>query len=416
MKIRLVLLSFLIALTSYSQDEEEITVIKELYAGWNLIGFYGDIPMAVDSALSQIWEKVEVVKNLEGYYLVGQEPFLNSLDTMKQGEGYLVKVSNNCQLQWSVLRYNYPPIEPYALLPINGADNVDTSFYLRWRSIDHERETLTYTVFFDGNNPPETEIQNELVIDSLLIENLDHDFTYYWQIIVQDEYGHEVESEIFSFITNVGNECSLVDVDGNTYPCVQIGEQVWMAQDLKVTHYPDGTEVSYSIIDTTGTGYLDYSEEYFGLIYSWSNATRGMNSEGDSINIQGICPDGWHIPNETEWDELFTYTYNNAFTDHYARELMCEWGWQTLANSGMGEIVQEYQNQTGFSSLPSYIGSNGGNAVMYWSSTLCSDTDRCFDSTDNEAVSFMMDAYFGDAFSDQIPIYDYEYYVRCIKD
>lgn len=402
MKIKLLLFTLFLALTCYPQDGEEITIIKELDSGWNLIGYHGSVPMIVDSALSSIWDKLEVVKNLEGYYLMGQDNFLNSLDTMKLGEGYWVKVSDNCQLRWSVLRHNYPPTEPIAIFPLNGAVNVDTSFFLRWSSSDHETEMLTYTILLDGNNPPETELVSSSVQDSLSVSNLEYDSTYYWQIIVLDEFGHEVESDVFSFRTKTN--CSLTDIDGNTYPCAQFGTQIWMTQNLRVSRYADGTSIAYlpettdwdtvtaiskafCFYDTIGTGYELYNTEIFGGLYTWAAATNNQSSETNPSNLQGICPDGWHMPSDEEWTQLERfiaengYAYDNTQYDgsetndearlKIAKAMATDWGWQhsTIEGSIGNNDYELKRNSTNFSIVPAGQNIRNGNYIGIGRST-----------------------------------------------
>ncbi len=96
-------------------------------------------------------------------------------------------------------------------------------------------------------------------------------------------------------------EGSVQDKDGNTYKTVKIGNQWWMAQNLRVTQYSDGTPI---------TGFLSYTNDpmidrVYGKYYDWSAALRGANSS--TSNVQGVCPNGWHIPSDDEWKTLEGY-------------------------------------------------------------------------------------------------------------
>lgn len=93
--------------------------------------------------------------------------------------------------------------------------------------------------------------------------------------------------------TNVSSCGIVTDIDGNTYNTVQIGSQCWMKENLKVTKNPGGkaiTRYCYNndskICDTDG-----------GL-YDWNTAMNNSTTE----SAQGICPNGWHVPNNSEWD------------------------------------------------------------------------------------------------------------------
>jgi len=108
------------------------------------------------------------------------------------------------------------------------------------------------------------------------------------------------------------------DFDGNSYHTIRIGNQWWMARNLETTHYADGTEIplveSTSLWDALGSedsAYCFYnnnsSQEVFtyGALYTWAACLNGAESS-DKVpsGIQGVCPDGWHVPSDGEWKEL----------------------------------------------------------------------------------------------------------------
>ncbi len=103
------------------------------------------------------------------------------------------------------------------------------------------------------------------------------------------------------------------DIDGNVYKAVKIGSQIWMAENLKTTKYNNG--------DTIGTTYpstLDISGETtpkyqwahggdennvitYGRLYTWYAITDSRH----------VCPFGWHVPSDAEWDTLTSYLATN---------------------------------------------------------------------------------------------------------
>ena len=102
-----------------------------------------------------------------------------------------------------------------------------------------------------------------------------------------------------SFTTNI----TATDIDGNVYNTIKIGSQVWMAENLNVTHYRNGDpipNVSGEQWDDLVTGaYCSYDNKEdnrstYGLLYNW-------HAVDDSRNI---CPEGWHIPTLDEWETL----------------------------------------------------------------------------------------------------------------
>jgi len=112
-------------------------------------------------------------------------------------------------------------------------------------------------------------------------------------------------------------ECK--DFDQNNYSIVKIGEQWWTAENIKSTHYSDGTALS----DGTNAGniennftskyYFFYNnssshKEIYGLLYTWKAVMNNSAPTNENpSNVQGICPNGWHIPSESEWDEMRDY-------------------------------------------------------------------------------------------------------------
>ncbi len=101
------------------------------------------------------------------------------------------------------------------------------------------------------------------------------------------------------------NMPTVTDIDGNVYNTVLIGSQCWMKENLKTTTYRNGTSIP-NVIDTTAwlnltTGaYVWYDNDIswkdkYGALYNWFTA----------IDSNGLCPTGWHVPPQDDWDVLF---------------------------------------------------------------------------------------------------------------
>ncbi|MCQ2336826.1 MAG: hypothetical protein MJ010_06580 [Paludibacteraceae bacterium] len=126
------------------------------------------------------------------------------------------------------------------------------------------------------------------------------------------------------------------DVCNNEYPVVKIGNQYWMAENMRCNKYEDGVlggATLKKVEDTTfdpyyaeysdGSWYDDYmlwqwmdEEQYgkLGLLYNWAAAVGIATGEEAIAQVgiyegvrQGICPNGWHIPSEDEWHKLRDY-------------------------------------------------------------------------------------------------------------
>lgn len=182
---------------------------------------------------------------------------------------------------------------------------------------------------------------------------------------------------------------TVTDIDGNVYNTVQIGNQIWMKENLKTTHYSDGTP----LVDGTGAGGIteDYTTKYYfwynddpsngdtyGALYTWAAIMNGASSSNSNPSeVQGICPTGWHIPSDDEWKELEIYLGMSQM-DADAE------GWRgtdeggKLKETGISHWSSPNTGATdesGFTALPSgYRDSFGGfaglgNETGFWSST-----------------------------------------------
>ncbi len=94
-----------------------------------------------------------------------------------------------------------------------------------------------------------------------------------------------------------GSETASLVYEGVTYPTVRIGDQVWMAANLR--YEPAGRT-----LDTDFWAPQEglESDPELGLLYNYATATNGAS--GDGGRVQGICPDGWHLPDTAELQAL----------------------------------------------------------------------------------------------------------------
>ncbi len=171
------------------------------------------------------------------------------------------------------------------------------------------------------------------------------------------------------------------DIDGNCYETIQIGEQLWMAENLKVTHYNNGDEIptgysnsEWGDLEETETGaYAVYDDdpsnaEIYGNLYNWY-ATQ---------DSRGLAPDGWHVPTDDEIKELEMYL-------GMSQEEADSWGWRgtdeggKLKEAGTAHWASPNTgatNESGFTALPGGsrfyndgIYQNMGGLGYFWSSS-----------------------------------------------
>lgn len=158
---------------------------------------------------------------------------------------------------------------------------------------------------------------------------------------------------------------TLTDIDGNVYASIEIGNQVWMAENLKVTHYADGApiaevsdEAAWNDLAPEDQAYCWYNNqiEYrdtSGALYTWAAAMYGGLSS-DTVGVQGVCPDGWHLPADKEWKILeMTLGMSQADADSYDWRGSDEGGQlKELGFSNWAIPNEGASNSSGFTAIP----------------------------------------------------------------
>jgi uncharacterized protein (TIGR02145 family) len=155
------------------------------------------------------------------------------------------------------------------------------------------------------------------------------------------------------------------DNDGNTYQTVVIGNQTWMAENMKTTRTRAGSQIPIGFEHYTSPMYQSQHEvlavvwkdndpskkDVFGGLYNWYTAKR-------------ICPDGWHLPSKQEWETLNNYLGVGA-------------AGKLKKTGGLWSFNQDATNESGFSAVPNdmaYISSGAllfhgdGHDAFWWSS------------------------------------------------
>jgi len=177
------------------------------------------------------------------------------------------------------------------------------------------------------------------------------------------------------------DECMLTDIDGNTYETVEIGNQVWMAENLKVTRYRNGAEmpIGSSNGDALEGAYRPYDDDFsnsetYGYFYNWYAVD----------DIRELCMEGWHVSSDAEWIELELFlgmseeeAYSTAWRGDKGSKLASN---ADLWHDGLLENDSEF-GASGFNALPaggSVIWGNsfgGINSMAYFWTSTSSDVD-----------------------------------------
>jgi len=93
---------------------------------------------------------------------------------------------------------------------------------------------------------------------------------------------------------------TMTDIDNNTYSTVLIGDQCWMAENLRTSRDATGNSITRYCYQNNNSNCTTY-----GGLYTWDTAMNGSASSSSvPSNVQGICPNGWHFPSHDEWTIL----------------------------------------------------------------------------------------------------------------
>ncbi len=215
-------------------------------------------------------------------------------------------------------------------------------------------------------------------------------------------------------------ECK--DMDGQHYPIVKIGNQVWMAKNL--AYLP--TVSLPSRLSYYDKDYFVYG--YSGTDVSAAKATSNYSTYGVLYNMPAAkyaCPSGWHLPSDDEWTILQNYLKDNGylidvvgFNGGNGISLAASTGWAlSTYNGSVGDPNYiAYRNKSGFSALPAGVRSHLrefvsiGSLAYWWSSTVVKNSLHELEYW-YRALSFMYSS-LGRNNAEKY----YGYSVRCVKD
>ena len=198
---------------------------------------------------------------------------------------------------------------------------------------------------------------------------------------------------------------SVTDIDGNIYKTITIGDQIWMAENLKTAKYNNGDLIGTTI---PATSYIQsenmpkYQWPYggdeshvdtYGRLYTWYSATDNRS----------VCPTGWHVPTDSEWISLENQLGGLSVAGGKLKEIGTE-HW-TVPNSGA-------TNEMMFNALPGGYRmntgeyDNKGSYGNFWSATSV-----------NATVAYYRYLYYGNAtMTKSFVNQKYGLSVRCLKN
>jgi uncharacterized protein (TIGR02145 family) len=329
------------------------------------------------------------------------------------------------------------PLVTVTMVPVYNITR--TSAYLKGSLINEGTDTIISYGFCWSTNPLPTYADNRIVPNFMKIGNtangtyidmirgISPNTTYYVRA-----YAVTVKSKIYAeqetFTTKPATAKitfnpdltyqTISDIDGNTYKTINIGNQEWMAENLKTTRLNDGSEIPF-ITDNIAWHNLK------SPAYSWYNNDEAIfkNIYGAyynwyTVNSGKLCPSGWHVPDESDWKALKVFlgmtpeqADSGYFTNNKAGIKIKETGTYNWVEESTAAT-----NESGFTALPGGLRSDSdelfggdGNGAGWWSASLVFPTHGfayshwVSSSTDKIYRSDMLNS-------------EYGLNIRCIKD
>ena len=175
---------------------------------------------------------------------------------------------------------------------------------------------------------------------------------------------------------------TITDIDGNTYNTVQIGSQCWMAENLKTTTYNNGVPIPKVTNNDEWSNLTTGALAWFNNDIFWNDSYGALYNWYTTIDANGLCPTGWHIPANDEWTVLTNFI-GGTVSPHGNQLKSCrkvnsplEGGCNTSEPPRWDEHNMHYgTDDYGFSGLPGgyrYLDGlfkNIGGDGLWWSST-----------------------------------------------
>ena len=159
------------------------------------------------------------------------------------------------------------------------------------------------------------------------ITGLNPQMTYYIRAYATNSKGYSGYGTVISFIAE------LLDADSNSYYTTTIGTQTWMTENLKTTKFNDGTPISNVIADTSWTSltapaYCVVSTMWRVLFYNWF-----------AVNTGRLCPIGWHVPTDSDWETLIIYLGGASVAGGKLKAMSDSYAYWQIPNTGATDEV-----------------------------------------------------------------------------
>ena len=253
-----------------------------------------------------------------------------------------------------------------------------------------------------------------------VLSGLTPNTTYYVRAYVENANGVYYGEELSFIPTSDCGTLVVTDIEGNYYHTVQLGPKCWLSENIRSIYYADGERIPTSTYFSSSSPlyYQSGGGSEYGLLYNWPAVMRGAaSSDANPSGVQGICPDGWHVPSRSEWEQMKNYVSNqseyfcNNDPTYIGKALASTTGWIWTGSTCCVGNNPQNNNATGFNAPPAGFYSEGAYNSYYYRQY---NEGAAFWSSTN---TFGMGLHLGSAgFSNITPEPTTACSVRCVRD
>lgn len=229
-----------------------------------------------------------------------------------------------------------------AEIEVDGNENISERGFF-WSEIANPNSSSAKLVYSGTNNTFGANLTG-------LVENN----TYYFRAYCINN-GVMKLGEILSFKTNTDMPANMVDIDGNIYPVVKIGAQVWAAENLRTTKFADGSSIPYVSGSSQWESMSSAARCFYNNDANINSVSGTLYNWYATVDPRKLCPNGWHVSTDQDWKTMETFLgmpaselENFAWrgeSENVGGKLKKTTGWSS-PNSGA-------TNETGFNSIAS---------------------------------------------------------------
>lgn len=205
---------------------------------------------------------------------------------------------------WSVIIDTEGPSAPTLLSPSNGITTNDNTPAFDWSDVSgasmYELEVDNSSTF-SSPEVNQTSLSSFVYTSTYSLSN----GTWYWRVRAKDSQGNwSGWSSAWYFLIQEIQTSTMTGNDGTVYKTVRIGDQWWMAENLRETKYRDGSDITVVLENsiwedlTIGARCVYNNNESHALTYGYLYNWYAVN------DTRSIAPEGWHVPTDEEFKEL----------------------------------------------------------------------------------------------------------------